>query len=431
MDNRASEEKEFRRASREHSETPPGTPGTNQARGRPYARHSPHDSKQPPSPHTEYKSPPPSASNPRMWHPRYHQENMQNQHRYASGPQPDSPLWNSWRQPAGPPPYHPAAYNHRTYPPRRYWQPTRDPESRYLATEAEFQKLEMLNEMLGRENEGLRSEARYRNSRLDEQIETTAHLNRKLALQAEEVKSLNDKVTNLDTEVAGKNEEIKELKVKIGKCQRQSDERKEDSEKFRRLAEQYEKKISEERNKVGKLEVELGRVKEENRLGRIELTKNENVNRNGKALVKKLKLEKKNLWEKLVEREKANSAFQQTLTDVLDQNNKQRKTVDSLATNILLQTSHYEYIIGQYNSSYNQLHKDFRVVHDLYKDNYELKEATEDSPFLKWPNYDRSADIIRVECNTYFSELEKLGCEFAVLQKKINRPEVRANDQWE
>jgi len=104
--------------------------------------------------------------------------------------------------------------------------------------------------------------------------------------------------------------------------------------------------------------------------------------------------------------------------------------VDSLATNILLQTSHYEYIIGQYNSSYNQLHKDFRVVHDLYRDNYELKEATEDSPFLTWPNYVRSADIIRVECNSNYSELEKLGCEFAVLQKKINRTEVRANDQW-
>jgi chromosome segregation ATPase len=345
---------------------------------------------------------------------------MHYQYSYGAGPYPDSPTWNSWRQPPYPPYGHPAAHNHLPYPPRRYWQPTRTPESPFLPTEADWEKLEMLNERLGRENEDLRSEARFNHTSLDEQLETNAHLKRKLAQQAEEVKSLNEQITNLDTEVAGKNEEIKELKVKIGKYQRQFDERKEENEKFRRIAEKYEKELSEWRTKAGKMEVELGRVKEENRLGRIELNKTQNVNRNGRALVKKLKLEKQKIWEKLEESSKragAKTAFEQTLTEVLDKSQMQGKTIESMATNILLQKSHYEYIIGHYNKSYNELHRDFRVVHDLYKENYELKEATNDSPFTHYSNYDRSADIIRVECMSNFSELETLISEFADLRK--------------
>jgi len=355
-----SEAKQYRIDAEECSENPPGSARQgNWSRGRPYS---------------EYKNAPPSLS-----HPDWRREHAYHEQYYGYGPPPQLPPWSACRQSRG----------RRRYPRNDYFQYPYHLRSRFRSSETDRDREEL--DIL-----------------IDEQIAIIANLKRKRAQEGEEVKDLKANVTRLETEVAGKDEEIKELKVKVGKYKRELNESKEEYEKLK-------KRLSEN---VNKIEVELARVQEENRLGRIELTREKNVNKNGKAQVKNLIMQKKKIWEELQKsskREAASSSFQSSYTNVLDLNTKQRETIENLVSNMTLQMSNYDYIIEHYNRSYNELYKEFCVLHDTYKEQYELKEATEDSHFTTFINYHRSADLIRVECLSKFNDLENLCKEFARL----------------
>jgi len=106
----------------------------------------------------------------------------------------------------------------------------------------------------------------------------------------------------------------------------------------------------------------------------------------------------------------------------LDINSKQRETIENLTSNMMLQMSNYEYIIEHYSKSYRELYKEFRDIHDTYQEQYELKEATEDSPFVRANNFHRSVDLVRCECLSKFNDLETLSTEFARLSDQQSQP---------
>lgn len=279
-------------------------------------------------------------------------------------------------------------------------------------------ELEMALNMLDRENAGLKSQARSQHASLNEQIEATENYRKRVELQSEEMKGLQSNVTSLEDDIASKNEEIKELKDKLGKYKREIDEHKEENDKFKRRLDYFEDELSKSREDKGKVQVELERFKEENRLGKILLTKEENVNQEGRGLVKKLRREKQKIWaelQKVSRREGDINSFQKTLTEVLDKSSKQVGTIQNLFTNMTMQKAQYDHIVDYYITSYNDLFQEFKRIHDIYNEEYELKEATADSPATLSIYYDRSADILRVECNDKFNELEKLSNEFTIL----------------
>jgi len=394
------------------SELPPGTASPNKrVRGRPLVSHSPPplNNKSPPAPYT-YESPlpmrPPQSPEPHPQHGSAPRRNL-------------APPSSCYR----PPPVH--------YPPRMVQRPLRgwwppDAIPRYLLDKSvkECQELGLLVESLGSENEDLKDQLKYQLSSLKEQLKITKDQSNEIEWQDKELKELKTKLTALETKVADKNEEIKELKLKNNEYKHKVAEEREQVQKFKRLSKYYEKELRALRAEMKKAEENLEKKQAEIRLAKRELGKKQAESRKGKALVTRLQSQKKRLKEQVQDYKKRRDAearsgphlsFQVTLSEVLDNLDKQSQKVEALVLNCSMQKIEYDHVIEHFISCYRNVHNEFRILRDTQQEEHELKKESTDVPHIKSPLYDRPVNVVWKECSSNFDQIKKLQANFSEL----------------
>jgi len=415
----------------------PGDKSDRQARAQPWSQErepsSPYQSNRQSSPRVEHKSAPPSPSNQPSppWGER--RPNMDYHYPYGHCRLPKPRAYTGSRYPRDNPLYHYPPSNYYPYPPHYGYRPPPRPTPHFYPSRArstfqfaghgeqkEWSDLWSLVERLEYENEDLKSQIGYRQSVQTEQYETMAKQKRNLELKEEKFRDQKTKLTTLEVDIAGKDEELKVLKVKIGSYRRQLDEHREVNEKLQERMEKAEKDLGDKQQEARKLQLELRREKEINRRGRLELS---SANRKVGALQGELKAEKSKLWLKIREiqsktSEETGISFQQTLAEILEKSSRQNETIDKLVMNISMQKIEFDNIINHFIVSYDRTHKELQHLYEEQREEYELKEATLDAPSRKSENYNRCIDMIRVECDQNFKQLETLTNSFLALSNQ-------------
>jgi len=259
---------------------------------------------------------------------------------------------------------------------------------------------------------------------LKEQLEITKTQKSQLEQQAHELKKLKDTVLSLETKVEGKDEEIKELKVKnINEVNKHREQVK----KLREFAEHCEKELIRKRTEMKDAKVELQKRQSEIRLAKKAIEKKQIECRKGRNMVMGLQNQKKRMYEELQKYKKRSAlearsgphlSFQLTLSEVLENNDKNVKIIETLTKNYSLLKIEYDKIIDHFISCYTEVHNNFRHLREIQQEEAEQKKETIDIPAIKMTIYNRQVDVLCLECQSNFDNIKSLSLEFQKLTGK-------------